>query len=155
MPRFVLSTGMDETRAKLSLGAADTNEDKPGTRWELSPELGIEGYNYNVAILAPDERLSENAYHYHENQAELFHVLERRCRVETERDSFDLEADELVHFEPGVTHLLHNPFDEPCKLVAVGSPADGRYPVHQVQGYEELLAERYPDGSVARPSTEV
>lgn len=146
---------MDGNRRKVSLGAADANEEKPGTRWELSPKLDTDEYNYNVAVLGPDERLSENAYHYHEDQAELFHALEHRCRVETERDSFDLEADGVVHFDPGVPHLLHNPFEDPCKLVAVGGPADGRYPVRQVRTHGALLAERYPDGNVARPSAEV
>lgn len=131
------------------------NSEKPGRRWEVSPGLGIEGFNYNVAVLAAGERLSQNAYHYHENQAEFFHAVEGRCRVEVDDDSFDLSADEVIHFEAGVNHLLHNPFDEPCKLVAVGHPPEGRYPVHQVQSFEDLLAERYPDGDLSEPSTEV
>lgn len=139
----------------VSLDDTEPNGEKPGTRWELSPELGVEAYNYNVAVLEPNERLSANAYHYHERQAELFHVVERRCRVETEDDSFDLAADELVSFRPGVPHLLHNPFDDPCKLIGVGSPPEGRYPVHRVSTYEDLLAERYPDGRTSEPSTEV
>lgn len=146
---------MAKNYATASLDAAGTNDDKPGTRWELADAFDLSGYNYNVAVLAAGERLSENAYHYHENQSELFHVLERRCRVETERDSFDLGAGQLVHFAPGATHLLHNPFEEACKLVAVGAPADGRYPVEQVQSYDALLAERYPDGNLAEPSAEV
>jgi uncharacterized cupin superfamily protein len=141
--------------AKCSLDAVERNDQKPGTRWELSSELGLSGYNYNVALLESGDRLSENAYHYHENQAELFHVIEGRCRVETDEASFDLGADELVHFEPGVAHLLHNPFESACKLVAVGSPADGRYPVERVQSYDDLLADRYPDGNVTEPSTEM
>ncbi|WP_101295620.1 cupin domain-containing protein [Halegenticoccus soli] len=139
----------------LELSRAPTEEAKPGTRWEVSPQLGIDAYNYNVAVLAPGERLSQNAYHYHERQAEFFHVLEGRCRVEVPDDSFDLGRDEVVLFEPNTVHLLHNPFDRPCRLVAVGSPPDGRYPVHQVQSYEELLAERYPDGDRSSPSEEV
>ncbi|XVH31606.1 cupin domain-containing protein [Haloferacaceae archaeon DSL9] len=137
---------MDQPIDRLRLEDAQTNDDKPGDRWELSPELGLSAYNYNVALLEAGERLSQNAYHYHENQEEFFHVLDGRCRAEVDDDSFDLAADEFVRFGPGVPHLIHNPYDAPCKLVAIGSPPDGRYPVHQVQSYEELLAERYPDG---------
>lgn len=139
----------------ISLTDDGAESEKPGTRWEVSPALDVDGYNYNVAVLEAGERLSENAYHYHENQSELFHIVERRCRVETDGDSFDLETHELVYFEPGEPHLLHNPFDEPCTLIAVGHPPDGRYPVREVRPHEELLAERYPDGDVAEPSTEV
>ena len=131
------------------------NTEKPGRRWEVSPGLGIEGFNYNVATLAAGERLSQNAYHYHENQAELFHVIEGRCRVEVEDGSFDLGAHEVIHFEAGVVHLLHNPFETPCRIVAVGHPPEGRYPVHQIQSFEDLLAERSPDGDLSEPSTEV
>lgn len=144
---------MGDGYAKHSLDSADTNDEKPGSRWELSAGFALPGYSYNVAVLGSGSRLSENAHH--ENQSELFHVIEGRCRVEIERESFDLGVDELVHFEPGIAHLLHNPLEAACKLVAVGAPADGRYPVEQVQSYSELLAERYPDRDVAEPNTEV
>jgi len=129
----------------------ETNPEKPGRRWELSSPLGIDAYNFNVAVLAPGDPLSQNGYHYHESQAELFYVVENRCRVEVEDGGFTLDTDDIVHFETGVTHLLHNPFDEPCKVVAVGSPPEGRYPVHQVASAAELLDRRYGDPS---PSAE-
>ena len=128
-----------------SLSELEPNPEKPGRRWELSPALGVEDYNLNVAVLEPGERLSRNAYHNHENQEEVYYVVAGRCRVEAEDGSFDAGTDDAVRFEAGVNHLFHNPFDEACKLVAIGSPPEGRYPVHRVQGYEELLAERYGD----------
>jgi hypothetical protein len=36
--------------------------------------------------------------------------------------------------------VIHNPFDEPCRLVAIGWPQDGRYPVHQLLTTEEVRA---------------
>lgn len=128
-----------------SLSEFETNPEKPGQRWELSPELGIEGYNLNVAVLEPGERLSQNAYHYHENQQESYYVLDGRCRVETDEESFTIGADEILVTDPGVNHLLHNPFEDACKLLAIGAPPDGRYPVHQVRSYEDVLDERYPE----------
>lgn len=132
---------------RASLAELETNSEKPGDRWEVSPALGIEGYNFNVAELAPGVPLSQNGYHYHENQSEFFYVVDGRCRVEVEDDSFDLEADDTVAFEEGVPHLLHNPFDDPCKIVAIGSPPEGRYPVERVQRYDDLLTERYGDST--------
>jgi mannose-6-phosphate isomerase-like protein (cupin superfamily) len=126
-----------------SITELDVNPAKPGRRWELSPQLGIADYNFNVAVLEPGERLSQNAYHYHENQEEFYYVVDGRCRVEVEDEFFDAVTDDAVRFDRGVSHMLHNPYDDPCKLVAIGSPPEGRYPVQQVQSYEELLAERY------------
>jgi mannose-6-phosphate isomerase-like protein (cupin superfamily) len=133
----------DEGYQHYSLRDLETNPEKPGRRWELSPVLGIDDYNVNVAVLEPGERLSQNAYHYHENQAEFYYVADGRCRVEADGGSFDAETDDVVRFPPGAPHMLHNPYDDACTLVAIGSPPEGRYPVHQVQSYEELLSERY------------
>lgn len=121
----------------------ETVPDKPGRRWELSPRLGIDDYNVNVAVLERGETLSENGYHYHENQREFFYLAEGQCQVEVEDGSVRLREDGVVHFDAGVVHLLHNPFDEPAKVVAIGSPPDGRYPVQQVEPAKTLLRERY------------
>lgn len=128
-----------------SLDAFEVNPAKPGQRWELSPDLGIDAYNFNVAVLEPGERLSQNAYHYHENQAEFFYLIDGELRVEVEDGSFDLQQDEVVLFEEGIPHLLHNRTDSPAKVIAIGHPPEGRHPVTQVQPYDELLAERYDE----------
>jgi|AntDeeMetagen134_2_1112570.scaffolds.fasta_scaffold04545_2 uncharacterized cupin superfamily protein len=118
--------------------------DKPGQRWELSRELDIDEFNMNVAILEPDERLSQNHFHYHENQAELIYVAGGRCRVEVADHQFVARRDDIVRFDAGKTgvHLVHNPFDEPCRIVAIGWPPEGRHPVEKVKSREELLGER-------------
>jgi uncharacterized cupin superfamily protein len=134
---------MTDDSEHLSLDELETNPEKPGRRWELSPAFGIDDYNVNVAVLEPGERLSQNAYHYHPNQAEFYYVADGRCRVEVEGGSFDAETDDALRFAEGVPHMLHNPFDDRCKIVAIGSPPEGRRPVRQVQSYEELMAERY------------
>lgn len=137
------SSGSADGYVHRSLADLETNAEKPGTRWEVSPQLGLSAYNFNVAVLEPGERLSQNAYHHHDRQREFYYVVSGRCRVEVADGHFDLDTDDVTVFDPGIDHLLHNPSDEPCKLVAVGSPPEGRYPVEQVQSYEELMAERY------------
>ena len=129
----------------VPLSEAETNPEKPGTRWELSPELGIDAFNLNVAVLESGERLSQNQFHYHEHQREAFYVAEGRCRVETREEGFDLETTDTIAFEAGEvgTHVLYNPFDDPCRLVGIGWPPEGRFPVHQVETLDSLLEERY------------
>jgi uncharacterized cupin superfamily protein len=135
---------MTEGFTRISLSEVEQNLEKPGKRFELSPELGIETFNFNVAILEPGERLSQNHFHYHENQQELFLVSEGVCRVETSEEGFEMEVDDVVAFEKGKAgaHVVHNPTENPCKLVAIGWPPDGRYPVHQLEDTDELLAGR-------------
>jgi uncharacterized cupin superfamily protein len=115
-------------------------EDKPGQRWELSSALGIDAFNLNVAILEPGERLSQNHFHYHENQEELVYVASGRCRIEVADDGFVAEENDVVRFDAGPdgVHLVHNPFDEPCRVVAIGWPPEGRYPVERVATLDEL-----------------
>lgn len=129
---------------RISPEETDPKSDKPGQRWELSPTLGIDAFNLNVAVLKPDERLSQNHFHYHRDQSELIYVTDGRCRVEVADDRFVADRGDIVRFDAGEdgAHLVHNPFDEPCHIVAIGWPPEGRYPVEQVKTREELLAER-------------
>lgn len=122
----------------------DTEDEKPGRRWELSSELDIDAFNINVAILEPGERLSQNHFHYHEEQEELIHVAAGCCKVEVADDRFNAEEGDTVRFDAGEAgvHLVHNPFDEPCRIVAIGWPPEGRYPVEKVKTRDELLEER-------------
>lgn len=140
---------MDPGFTHVSLTDLVTNPEKPGRRWEVSPQLGIGGYNFNVAELESGERLSQSAYHAHESQEEFFFVIDGQCRVETATDSFDCGPNEMVLFRRGAVHVLHNPYAEPCRLIAIGHPAAGRRPVESVREFEALLEERYPDGDVA------
>lgn len=129
----------------VSLDEIETNPEKPGDRWELSPILGIDGFNVNVGVLDPGERLSQNHYHYHEGQKEFFYVASGRCRAEVADGHLDLEPDDVLVFDSGEAgvHVIHNPYDEPCKLVAIGWPREDRYPVEQVATTDGLLEERY------------
>lgn len=136
---------MSDGWKRVSIDAVEPNPEKPGQRWELSSALGIDAFNLNVAVLQQGERLSQNHFHYHENQRELLYVVDGAVRVETANDGFDLEADEVVVFSAGEAgaHVVHNPFEAPGKIVAIGWPPEGRFPVHQLAETETLLEERY------------
>lgn len=136
---------MEDGWQHVTLEELETNPDKPGRRWEASPALGIDAFNFNVAVLESGERLSQNQFHYHENQKELFYVVSGACRAETTDATVTLETDDIIAFDEGAAgaHLVYNPFEEPCKLAAVGWPQDGRYPVHQLETVAEAT-----DGAV-------
>ncbi|WP_306061654.1 cupin domain-containing protein [Natronococcus wangiae] len=140
---------MAEGWTHVVLDEFETNPEKPANRWEASPSLGIDAFNFNVAVLEPGERLSQNHFHYHENQKELFYVVSGACRAETTTESVTLGEDELIAFREGEAgaHVLHNPFEEPCKLAAIGWPQDGRYPVHQLETTDKAIDGRATDDS--------
>lgn len=129
-----------------SLDDLETHPHKPGERWAVSSALEIDDYNLNVAVLEKDDPLSQTHYHAHENQEEFYYIIDGRCRVEVEGDSFDATEDDILLFREEERHLLHNPYDEPCKLVAIGSPPEGRYPVTMYDNFDNILADRYEDG---------
>lgn len=124
-----------------SLADLSPNPDKPARRYEVSPSLGIDGYNFNVAFLEPGEGLAKSGFHYHEEQEEFFYVLEGRCRVELEEGSIDLDADEMILFEPETPQFIHNPFDERTKLVGIGYPPEAHHPSHTLRSAAEMLEE--------------
>jgi uncharacterized cupin superfamily protein len=126
---------------RVSLTELETNPDKPGNRWEASPALDIDAFNFNVAVLDVGDRLSQNQFHYHENQRELFYVVDGACRAETTDETVTLGEDDLIVFDSGEegAHVIHNPFEEPCKLVGIGWPQDGRFPVHQLATVDEVV----------------
>lgn len=136
---------MPDGYTHLRLADVDTNDAKPSDRWELSPALGITAYNFNIAQLQPNERLSQTAYHAHKHQTEFFYCIHGTCRVETPDSSFDLTTDECVLFEAGTPHLLHTRDDMTCKLVAIGHPPEDRRPVRMIKSHAEILEERYAD----------
>ncbi len=144
---------MPDDYTHLRVEDVDRNDAKPSDRWELSPTLGISAYNFNIAHLNPNQRLSQTAYHTHENQTEFFYCISGTCRVETPDDSFDLVTDECVLFEPGTPHLLHTLDEMTCKLVAVGHPPDGRRPVKMIKSHAEILEERYANNTPGHQET--
>lgn len=126
-----------------SLDSFEVTEDKPATRWEISAQLDIEAYNLNVVVLEPGERMAQTAFHAHPEQQELYYVIDGRVRVETAEESVTAAMDDVVRFDPGEPHLLHNPFDASCKIVAISDPPSGHRPVRHIQSYEDLSRERY------------
>ncbi len=64
------------------------------------------------------------AYHYHDEQVEVFYVLEGTLHVETPEGEFVVGTDEVFVAEPGSPHRAFNPAeaDEPCRVLAIGAP---------------------------------
>jgi len=72
---------------------------------------------------APGEQLPLG-YHYHDEQVEVFYVLEGTLSVRTPEGEYVVGTDEAFVAEPGSPHLAHNPQDADASVrtLAIGAP---------------------------------
>lgn len=73
---------------------------------------------------APGEQVP-GMYHYHDEQIEVFYVLEGTLHVETPEREYIVEADQAFFVDPGHPHRAYNPADAngSVRLLAVGAPS--------------------------------
>lgn len=131
---------------RAALRELTPNPAKPAARFEITEALGLSGYNFNVAVLDAGERLPQSGLHYHDAQEEFFFVVAGRCRVELADEQIDLAQDEMIVIRPGTAQMIHNPFDEQCKLIAIGYPPEGHATAEMVKSADEVLGERELEG---------
>ncbi len=62
-------------------------------------------------------------FHYHSLEEEHFFILEGRCILRSGDDRHEMKAGDYVCFPggTGVAHATLNPFDEPCRMIVVGT----------------------------------
>jgi len=63
-------------------------------------------------------------YHRHEDQEEVFYVLQGTATFETEAGDVAVGPDEAVRFAPGEWQLGHNAGDQRVVALALGAPVD-------------------------------
>lgn len=82
-------------------------------------KLGIRVYTAD-----PGEQLPR-MYHYHDEQIEVFYVLEGTLHVETPDQEFVVPADHAFFAEPGSPHRAFNPEDasDSVRVLALGAPS--------------------------------
>lgn len=98
-----------------------------GLDYQGSP-LGLRVYEVDPGKQLP------LTYHYHDEQTEVFYVLEGTLHVETPEDDFVVEADEAFVAEPESPHRAHNPEDADASVrtLAIGAPT-----VDDAHAYED------------------
>lgn len=110
---------------------ADT-PDRSCVRRAISDAADLEAVAVNRYTADPGEQLPL-AYHYHDDQEELFYVLSGTLHVETPDNERIVAADEVFVAEPASPHRAYNPTDAdgPVRALAIGAP-----PVVDVHEYE-------------------
>lgn len=97
--------------------------DRPCVQRRTTASLGLEELAVNVYEAEPGEQLPL-AYHYHDEQEELFCVLEGTLHVETPEEEYVVGSGELFAVAPGNPQRAYNPTDANAavRVVAVGAP---------------------------------
>lgn len=106
--------------------------DRPSTKRSISDACGLSRLAAHVYEVAPGEEIPL-AYHYHDEQEELFYVTEGALHVETPEREYVVSAGEAFVCEPESPQFAAVPADgEHTTALVVGAP-----PVDDVHAYEE------------------
>jgi uncharacterized cupin superfamily protein len=109
---------------RVSLADVDDRRGPADVKRKLGDALGTADVAVNYYELEPSDSFGFG-YHSHEDQEEVFHVLEGTVTFETATGDVQVGPDEAVRFEPGESQLGTNRGDERVVAVAVGAPKDG------------------------------
>jgi len=98
--------------------------DRPCVRRAIGEAAGLENLAVNRYEVDPGEQIPL-AYHYHDDQEEVFSVLAGTLAVETPAETFEVAADEVFVAESDSPHRAFVPesADESAVALAVGAPA--------------------------------
>jgi uncharacterized cupin superfamily protein len=109
----------------------DPAPDRPSTKRSISDACDLDNLAAHVYEVAPGEQIPL-AYHYHDEQEELFFVTEGRLHVETPDREYVVDAGEAFVCEPGSPQFASVPADgEATTALVVGAP-----PVDDAHVYE-------------------
>jgi mannose-6-phosphate isomerase-like protein (cupin superfamily) len=110
----------------------DTVPDRPCELRRVSDAAGFSRMAVNRFRADPGEQLPL-AYHYHDEQEELFYVVKGTLAVETPERTYEVPAGSFFAVEPKSPQRAYNPADADGRVtvVAVGAPA-----VTDVHAYE-------------------
>jgi mannose-6-phosphate isomerase-like protein (cupin superfamily) len=101
----------------------ETVPDRPCELRRVSEAAGLSRMAVNRFRAEPGEQLPL-AYHYHDEQEELFVVLDGTLAVDTPERTYEVPAGSFFAVEPESPQRAHNPADADADVtvVAVGAP---------------------------------
>jgi mannose-6-phosphate isomerase-like protein (cupin superfamily) len=103
-------------------------DDRPADVRSISTAAGLDYQDSPLGLRVyaadPGDQLPLS-YHYHDEQVEVFYVLDGALHIETPEETFVVEADDAFVVEPGNPHRAHNPSDAeaPIRVLAIGAPS--------------------------------
>lgn len=116
----------------VNVTGVEAAPDRPSVKRSISDAAGLENVAVNRYEVAPGEEIPL-AYHYHDDQEEVFYVLSGTLAVETPEQVYAVASDEAFVVEPDSPQRAHVPesADEQAVALVIGAPA-----VDDVHPYE-------------------
>lgn len=107
----------------LDPSTVEPTPDRPCLQRALGDALGLEAAALNLYEVEPGEQIPL-AYHYHDEQEEVFYVVAGDLHVETPAETHVVEAGQLFMVEPESPQRAYNPDEasEPVRALALGAP---------------------------------
>jgi len=122
----------------VDVAGIDPSPDRPSTKRSISDAAELENVAVNRYEVEPGEEIPL-AYHYHDDQEEVFYVLSGTLAVETPEETYEVAADEAFVVEPASPQRAHVPesADERAVALVVGAPVvDDVHPYDPDEGDE-------------------
>lgn len=105
----------------VGVAGIDPASDRPNSKRSSADTPGLENGAVNRYEAEPGEEIPL-AYHYHDDQEEVFYVLSGTATFDTEDGQLEVGAGEAIRFEPGEYQHGHNETDDPVVALAIGAP---------------------------------
>ena len=108
---------------KVAIDELDNRTGPADVKRPVGRALGTEHMGLRLYELEPGESTAFG-YHAHENQEEVFYVLDGTLTFETEGGDVEVGAGEAVRFGPGEFQQSRNAGDGRTRVLGMGAPAD-------------------------------
>jgi mannose-6-phosphate isomerase-like protein (cupin superfamily) len=107
----------------VDVDALDPAPDRPSVKRSISDAAGLDRLALHRYEVDPGEAIPL-AYHYHDEQEEVFYVLAGTLAVETPERTYEVGPDEAFVVEPESPQRAHNPesADERVEALVAGAP---------------------------------
>lgn len=97
--------------------------DRPSEMRYISEAADMENMGLRVYDVTPGEQIPLSGLHYHDEQEEVFYVLEGELSVETPDRTYPVEDGQFFIAEPESPHRAYNDSDADTKVVGIGAPS--------------------------------
>jgi len=103
--------------------AVEPTPDRPSVQRAISDAVGLDHVAVHRYEAEPGEPIPL-AYHYHDDQEEVFYILAGTLAVETPEGEYEVAADEAFVVEPGSPQYARaaEHAEETTELLAIGAP---------------------------------
>lgn len=108
---------------KVTIDELDSWMSPAAAKRPVGKALGANNVALNYYELAPGDSFAFG-YHAHENQEEVFYIVEGTATFETEEGDVTVAAGEIIRFAAGEFQRGVNDGDDPIRALAIGAPTD-------------------------------